>query len=282
MNRHPTLDSAEHRIVFGLLEGASGVDFRAYRPAMVGRRIEQRQRISRAGSLAEYAATLARDPAELSRLVDALLIKTTSMFRGAPAFAVLRERVLPGLFSRRAAEGAPSVRAWVAGCSTGEEAYSLAMCLLEARDRAAPGLAVEVLASDVDARALELAASGVVSAAQAAHVPEALSARWLEREGAELRFTEELRSHLVFVRHDLLDPSYRAPRRAVFASFDVVSCRNLLIHFQRQPQLLAVERLMQACDEGAVLFLGGAEALPEPALREFSPLALSATLYARR
>ncbi|MEO5725990.1 MAG: protein-glutamate O-methyltransferase CheR [Byssovorax sp.] len=276
------LDSPEHRDLFARLHGASGVDFEAYRPAMVARRIEHRMRISRASSLTEYAALLGRDPLELARLLDALLIKTTAMFRGEQAFAALRDRVLPGLLARRAAEGATCVRAWVAGCSTGEEAYSLAMCLLEARDRAAPQLGVEVLASDVDARALELAASGVVSASQAARVPEALSTRWLREDGEGYRATEELRSHLVFVRHDVLDPASRAPRRAVFASFDVVSCRNLIIHLQRQPQLEVVGRLARACEEGSVLFLGSAETLPEPLLREFVPLAPSASLYARR
>lgn len=276
------LDSPEHHEVFARLHGASGLDFQAYRPAMVGRRIEHRMRISRAGSLTEYIALLGREPLELARLLDALLIKTTAMFRGEQAFAALRDRVLPGLLARRAAEGATCVRAWVAGCSTGEEAYSLAMCLLEARDRAVPGLAIEVLASDVDARALELAASGVVSASQAARVPEALSRRWLREEGEGYYITEELRSHLVFVRHDVLDPACRAPRRAVFASFDLVSCRNLIIHFQRQPQLEVVGRLAQACEEGSVLFLGSAETLPASLLREFVPLAASASLYARR
>ena len=276
------LDSPEHREVFARLHGASGIEFQAYRPAMVGRRIEHRMRISRAGSLTEYVALLGREPLELARLLDALLIKTTAMFRGEQAFAALRDRVLPGLLARRAAEGATCVRAWVAGCSTGEEAYSLAMCLLEARDRWAPGLEIEVLASDVDARALELAASGVVSASQAAKVPEALSRRWLREDEEGYCVTEELRSHLVFVRHDVLDPAYRAPKRAVFASFDLVSCRNLIIHFQRQPQLEVVGRLAQACEEGSVLFLGSAETLPDSLLREFVPLAPSASLYVRR
>lgn len=276
------LDSPEHRELFARLHGASGVDFQAYRPAMVGRRIEHRMRITRASSLTEYVALLGREPLELARLLDALLIKTTAMFRGGQAFAALRDRVLPGLLSRRVAEGATCVRAWVAGCSTGEEAYSLAMCLLEARDRAATRVEIEVLASDVDARALEVAASGAVSASQAARVPEALSARWLREEGEGYRAVDELRSHLVFVQHDVLDPAHRAPKRAVFASFDLVSCRNLIIHFQRQPQLEVVGRLAQACEEGSVLFLGSAETLPDPLLRDFVPLAPSASLYARR
>ena len=282
MNRHPALDSAAHRSLFALLERDSGVDFRAYRLAMVDRRIEHRIRLSRAASLVEYAAMLERDPAELARLIDAILIKTTSMFRGAAAFAALRERVLPGLLARRAAEGALSFRAWVVGCSTGEEAYSLAMCLLEARDRVAPRLAIEVLASDVDARALDAAASGVVSTIQVARVPEELSLRWVQRDGGRHRFTEELRSHLVFARHDVLDPASRAPRCAVFASFDLVSCRNVLIHLQRGPQVEVVGRLVQACEAGSVLFLGSAETLSEQVLREFVPMVPSASIYAMR
>lgn len=282
MSRHPVLDSAEHLALFALLEQASGVDFRAYRPAMVDRRIEHRARLCRVSDLGEYAALAARDPAELGRLVDALLIKTTSMFRGGPAFELLRERVLPALFTLRAAEGAASLSAWVVGCSTGEEAYSLAMCLIEARDRAAPGLSLELFASDVDARALDVAASGLVSAVQAARVPGPLALRWLRRDGERFHVTEELRRQIVFVRHDVLDPSCRAPRRAVFASFDVVSCRNLLIHFRRGPQLAAIGRLVQACEPGSILFLGSAEALPEPAARDFVPLSPSSAIYARR
>src|ERR1700722_3537669 len=183
---YPT-DSAEHRCLIDLVGAASGVDFTAYQAPTVVSRIEHRMRRSAAPTLGAYLALVEHDPVEMGRLVDALLIKTTSMFRDPATFAALRDRVLPALLSRRAREGATSVSAWVVGCSTGQEAYSLGMCLLEAAERIVPTMGVVVLASDVDANALARASDRVLSVAEATRVPEALASRWLVREGAHPR-----------------------------------------------------------------------------------------------
>ena len=277
-----SLDSPQHRRLLELVRAASDIDFTAYRTSTVVRRIEHRMRLSGTLTLAAYAALVERDGAELARLVDALLIKTTSMFRDATTFAALRELVLPALISRRASEGATSLSVWVVGCSTGEEAYSLAMCLHEAGERLAPSMELVMLASDVDAGALESAARGVLSAEQAAKVPEPLATRWLVPDGPAHRIADELRETIVFARHDVLDPRRRTPPQSIFASFDLVCCRNVLIYLDGATQATALRRLVDVCEPGSILVLGQSETLPNPLAPRFFSLAPPKPIFGLR
>lgn len=204
------------------------------------------------------------------------------MFRDPHTFACLRFRALPQLVAERAAQGIAAVRAWVAGCSTGEEAYSLAMCLIEAAEKLPSPLEIVVLASDVDASALALAARGEISSAVAASVPEPLAQRWLIRDGQGFRVAEELRRRVVFVQHDILDPSLRVPSQAVFAAFDLVSCRNLLIYLDDQAQAEVTDRLVGACEPGSILVLGGSESMTESVEHGFERLGARTSIYRRR
>jgi chemotaxis methyl-accepting protein methylase len=266
------VDGPEHRALLALASQAAGVDFAAYRVPTLVRRILHRMRASSAPDLASYLALLRCHAAEVDHLVNALLIKTTSMFRDPGTFAALRESVLPALCARRAGEGATSLSAWVLGCSTGEEAYSLAMCLLEATEKTSPTMDIVVLACDADPGVLERASRGSLSREQAARVPEALAARWLVDDSDGYSISDELRSALVFDRYDALDPSRRTPRRSVFASFDVVSCRNLLIYLEKEAQASLAVRLADACEPGSILVLGTSESLPDALSRKFTPV----------
>jgi chemotaxis methyl-accepting protein methylase len=280
-SRYPT-DSSEHGSLLALASEAAGVDFTAYRVATIARRVLHRMRATGARDLASYVALIQRDAVELALLADALLIKTTSMFRDASTFAALRDTVLPALCARRAGEGATSLSAWIVGCSTGEEAYSLSMCLLEAVERTSPAMGVVVLASDADTGALDRASQGHLPVKQAANVPEALAARWLVEHGTGYRVSDTLRRALVFDRFDALDPTRRTPRRSVFASFDVVSCRNLLIYLDEAAQTRLAQRLVGACEPGSVLILGTSESLPEPLARQCEPVPSAVSVFVRR
>lgn len=242
--------------ILELVARARSVDFNDYRKETVERRVAHRIAASGSRDEDDYRARLERDPAELDHLVRALLIPVTSFFRDGAVFEALAKRVIGDLL----ASGAPTVRAWVIGAATGEEAWTLAMLLARAcaaeRERA-----FEVLATDLDESSLESAREGVYPREAAAHLPRELVDRFLEPRGDGLRVRDELRPFVRFVRHDVVGPRL-APREAVLASFDLVLCRNVLIYFDERLRGQALARIATVLRPGGALVLGSAESVP--------------------
>jgi chemotaxis protein methyltransferase CheR len=239
---------------------AAGIDFAQYRRPTIERRLAMRVAQLGAGDLASYRAKVASDPAEARHLAEILLVRTTEAFRDRPVFDALRSTILPALALRRASARARRLRVWSAGVSTGEEAFSLAaLALLAAEPHR---LEVDVLASDVSGTALERAARGVVPRGRMSACPSDLVSRFFETTDEGYAVAPELLERITFSRHDLLDPSRIAPREAVVATFDVVSCRNVMIYLEPGAARALLERLVKASSPGGVLLLGTAEALP--------------------
>ncbi|HEU4539098.1 MAG TPA: CheR family methyltransferase, partial [Polyangiaceae bacterium] len=238
---------------------ASGVDFAHYKRSALGRKLRELAAARGAPSLGAYAARLERDAGAAAELSLALLNKTTAMFRDGATFDLLREAALPELVARRLDEGATVLRAWVPACSTGEEAYSIAMCLLDEVERQGAPLEASVVASDVDAAALARAEAGRLDEGGAAPLPAPFAARWLLPAAGGRRFAPALRERVRFARHDVVSSALPAPAEAAFASFDLVSCRNLLIYLAPAAQERVLLRLLKACAPGALLLLGEAE-----------------------
>ncbi|HEU4410026.1 MAG TPA: CheR family methyltransferase [Polyangiaceae bacterium] len=257
---------------------ATGVDVAPFKREALVRKLLELSAAEGAATLDEYAARLEGDPAAAAKAAGALLNKTTSMFRDPAAFGLLRA-TLPELLARRRGEGSTALRAWVAACATGEEAYSIAMCLADEIERQGAPMEPSVVASDVDAAALARAASGLVDEAGAARVPAPLAERWLVREGAGRRVAPGLRARVRFARHDLISSPLPAPAEAAFASFDLVSCRNLLIYLEPSAREGVLARLVKACARGALLWLGDAEWAPESFAGQLAPVAGPASLY---
>jgi len=255
------IDDADLRAVLAIASRSCGVDFSLYKTPTMRRRVEHRMGAVRTSAEA-YLNLLERDPGEQVALVDALLVKTTSMFRDPRTFDVLRRVALPALFARRAKEGATTVRGWVIGSSTGEEAFSLAMCFREAGE---PFSAIHpmLLATDVDRTALERVARGAISAQSKTDVPKELAERFLEPAAAGFRLVKELRSMIKNEQHDILTLDRPAPRSAIIASFDLVSCRNVLIYLTRSARERVLSRMVKSCAPGGLLVLGEAEAPAE-------------------
>jgi chemotaxis methyl-accepting protein methylase len=225
-------------------------------------------------TLDAYLELLQQDPLEGAHLVDALLLKTTWMFRHKPTFDVLRGGLLADLMRLRSDERMGAMRAWIVGCSTGEEAYSLAMCMAEAQEQAATDLELQVIATDVAPAALARASTGKFAPGAVAEVPRPLADRWLSRREGQLEVSGELRRLVSFARFDVLGGGPAAPSAAVITSFDVVCCRNVLIYFRKEPQQAALGRLLKACAPGALVVLGEAErphADFDEALAQLSP-----------
>lgn len=224
------------------------------------RRISWRMASIGESSVDDYVARLKADAREASLLVSALLVKTTSMFRDRAAFDALRAE-LPRLVRQRIAERATMVRAWVPACSTGQEAFSIALALAEVAQDA--GIDWRVIASDIDPIAIEATGQARISEDDARAIPDALRDRWLARTSDGWELDASITSRLTVAEHDVVASPVPVPASALFASFDIVSCRNLLIYLKAFTQAEVCLRLVKSCAPGALLFLGCAETIPQ-------------------
>lgn len=264
-------DEAALREIFSQLRTRTGHDFSNYKRATVLRRIARRMGIREVSTLPAYARYVAEHPDETQGLLKDLLISVTNFFRDSAAFEALEQRVIPALFAGKGEND--QVRAWVAGCATGEEAYSIAMLLAERAGT--PGSpSVQVFATDIDEAALAAAREGCYTINDAADVPPERLERFFTKEGASYRVRKELRELILFARHNVIkDPP--------FSHLDLVSCRNLLIYLNRMAQQRCMEVMHFALNAGGILFLGSSESADvSPDL--FAPFDAEARVFARR
>jgi two-component system, chemotaxis family, CheB/CheR fusion protein len=228
----------------------TGHDFANYKRPTVRRRIDRRVGVTQVDDVVEYAHFIREHPEEARALLKDLLISVTNFFRDRNAFYALEQVVIPKLFEDKGPGG--HVRVWVAGCATGEEAYSIAMLLTEYAEAMAGPPSIQVFASDIDETAIQTARAGFYTANDAADVsPERLRRFFTKvRDGYGVR--RELREMVLFAQHNLL----KAPP---FSHMDLISCRNLLIYLNRAGQEKAMNIFHFALNPGGHLFLGGSE-----------------------
>lgn len=235
--------------VFELLRSVYGIDFSAYKADTVLRRTERRLALRRCDSLREYAEQLLTDSDELNQLYKDLLIGVTSFFRDPEAFARLEDDLLRTQLERA---GDGEFRAWVAGCATGEEAYSIAIMLHETCLAMGREPIIKVFATDVHRHSLNVAGAGTYSAAQLASVSKERLDRYFVGRGGDYQVTPELRRMVVFAQHNVC-------KDAPFTKLDLISCRNLLIYFQGPAQKKALSLFHFGLKTGGLLFLGPSE-----------------------
>jgi two-component system CheB/CheR fusion protein len=230
----------------------TGHDFTNYKRGTVRRRIERRIGVTQAADLPGYALHIREHPQEARALLKDLLISVTNFFRDPAAFEELEANVVPRLFENKGAGG--HVRVWVAGCATGEEAYSLAMLLAEYAEKLPAPPSLQVFASDIDEEALQTARAGLYTLNDVADVsPERLRHFFTKVRGG-FGVRRELREMVLFAKHDLLkDPP--------FSHLDLVSCRNLLIYLNAAGQAKTMVTFHFAMNPGGYLFLGGSETI---------------------
>ena len=236
--------------ICSVLRRTTGHDFRQYKQSTLVRRVRRRMDELRAESVAVYVERLSREPQEADQLFHDLLIGVTHFFRDPEAFESLEARVLPQIFEGK--EPDSQVRVWVPGCSTGEEAYSIAMLLREQMDRLEEPPQVLVFATDVDSHSLEAARQAMYPESTANQVtPERLE-RFFTKQGNLYQVTREIRELCLFSAHNVIaDPP--------FSRLDLISCRNLLIYLESDLQKKIVSLFHYALRPGGHLFLGPSE-----------------------
>jgi two-component system, chemotaxis family, CheB/CheR fusion protein len=247
--------------VFRLLEQEFGIDFTHYKPSTVTRRIERRLQLAEIDDIENYVTRLLSERAELDVLYRDLLIGVTRFFRNDEAFTILEQRVLPELV-HNASPGTP-VRVWVAGCATGEEAYSIAILLHELTSQL-PDRSFKIFATDVHRGSLELAGRAFFGPEALENVSQARKDRYFTRSGSSYQLVPELRQSIVFAPHNVI-------RDAPFTRVDLVSCRNMLIYLQPAVQQKVLNQFHFALNRGGVMFLGPSES-PGALLKDFETI----------
>ena len=240
--------------IFILLRAQTGHDFSQYKPSTINRRIERRMAVHQVDSIDNYVKYLQQTPAEIEALFRDLLIGVTKLFRDVEAFQALEEQIIPMLFKDKPAGSV--IRIWSTGCSTGEEAYSIAILLHEYIELIKKNFTVQLFATDIDSRAIATARAGLYPASIADDItPQRLSRFFsVEADGSAYRIHKNIRDMLVFSEQDVIkDPP--------FSKLDMISCRNLLIYMDTELQKKLIPLFHFALKPSGILFLGTSEGI---------------------
>src|SRR5215472_5651513 len=248
------LDDDALQLIIAHLRVRTGHDFSKYKRSTVLRRIARRMQVNRTEELKAYYELMRENVGEAQALLSDLLISVTTFFRDKEAFQSLG-KLSPDVFKLKST--GHSIRVWVAGCATGEEAYSVGMLLLEYASRQEIRPHLQVFATDLDVHALATGREGRYPVAIEADVSQERLQRFFSREGDHYRVRQELRDIMLFAFHDLLkDPP--------FSHVDLVSCRNVLIYLDRELQEQVCNTFHYSLNPGGYLFLGTAEIADNP------------------
>ena len=239
------------RKIFVLLRAQTSNDFSNYKPSTIHRRIHRRMALHQITGMDGYVRYLQQNPNEVEALFRDMLIGVTSFFRDPEVFQALDGHFFPTIFRNKPA-GSP-IRIWVAGCSTGEEAYSLAILLVEQMEQLRKNHAVQVFATDIDSRAVATARGGIYPASIVADVtPERLARFFVEEPGGGYRIHKGVRDMVVFSEQNVI-------KDAPFSKLDLISCRNVMIYMGAALQAALIPLFHYALNPGGLLLLGTSE-----------------------
>ena len=257
--------------LFGQIRARTGRDFSHYKRSTIVRRIRRRMQLATIEDFETYVERVRDDPTEARQLADDLLITVSSFFRDPSIFASLENEVIPSLFEGRSSDD--EIRVWSAGCATGEEAYSLAMLLLEEAQRHDDPPAVQVFATDLHEPSLGRAREGIYTGDIETDISPARLRRFFKPADGSYRIRDEVRDIVVFAQHNMLgDPP--------FSRLDLVACRNVLIYLQRSVQTDVLQLFHYGLRPQGWLMLGSAETI-EPS-EHFRPAEPHRGLYRAR
>lgn len=270
-----SVDKNEAELVGLLLEqlrNRTRLDFRYYRRNMVNRRIQRRMRICQIEKIGSYVDYVRQNEEEMDVLSRDLLIGVTSFFREPDAFQTLRDQVISELVEHHA--GDTPIRVWVPGCSTGEEAYSIAILILEEFARVGRAANLQVFASDIDESAIESVRRGVYAASAASGLStERIHKFFVVTDDHQLQVNKQLRASIAVTRHNLISD-------APFSRLDLISCRNLLIYLEPELQQKIISLFHFSLNDSGRLFLGCSESIGRRT-ELFEPISKKWRIYRR-
>jgi two-component system CheB/CheR fusion protein len=261
--------------IFLLLRSQTGHDFSQYKRSTIVRRVERRMAVHQIDGLDDYLRYMQLTRSEADALFRELLIGVTSFFRDSGIFDAIQKQVIPQLFAGKAAGSV--IRVWVAGCSTGEEAYSIAMLLRERMEDRKENFKVQIFATDIDREAIDHARAGVYPSSIIADVSPERLAHFFDQEqpdGSTYRIHKTIRDMLIFSEHDLI-------KNPPFSKLDLISCRNLLIYMGAELQKKLMPLFHYALNPGGMLVLGSSESVGD-FVNLFAPIERKSRIFQRK
>jgi two-component system CheB/CheR fusion protein len=238
--------------IFIIIRNQTGHDFSFYKLNTINRRIERRMIVHQIDNVADYVKYLRANPSEVSILFKELLIRVTNFFRDPEAFDLLEKKIVPGLFKNASYEH--PLRVWVPACSTGEEAYSIAIAFYEYIRESRTEIKVQIFATDIDNEAIEIARAGVYPESISVDVSSERLKKFFSKENSSFRVSKKIREMVVFATQNLIkDPP--------FSKIDLISCRNLLIYLGAKLQKKLIPLFHYSLTPDGILFLGTSESI---------------------
>src|SRR6059058_539021 len=240
--------------IFLSLKKQMGVDFSAYKESTLIRRIQRRMALHRIDKMSQYARFMRDNKREIEALFDDLLINVTRFFRDEALFRALKKRFLPALLKNKSKDRQPELRAWVPGCATGEEVYSLAICILETLGRGPSKIRIQIFGTDLSESVIEHARLGIFSSAIEKDVSPARLKRFFIKRDGTYQINRNVRDICTFARQNIcVDPP--------FSRLDLISCRNVLIYLSPELHKRCIPQFHYALNPGGYLILGPAESV---------------------
>lgn len=258
----PSIERNDLDSVYSRLESSCGVDFGQYKHGTFTRRLARRMMMAKVDQLDQYINKLDNDPAELSRLADDLMIGVTRFFRDPDGYQRLRKRSIRKIVESKSS--GDELRAWIAGCATGQEAYSIAMLIHDEMERSGTEITLKIFATDVHPDAIRFAQRGLYPQESLSEIPKELRGKYARDHKDGFEIDQDVRNSIVFARHDVL-------RDAPFTNLDLVTCRNLLIYLVDDAQTRVLGAFAHALRSRGVLWLGPSET-PGDLAEDFTPL----------
>lgn len=251
------------------------LDCNQYKDSYLVRRFNVRMRARATRSYRDYIELLDREPSEYDSLLDDLTINVTQFFRDLPVFQNLEEEVLPLLIYHRVMAGRSSFRIWSAGCSSGEEPYSIAILMRELLGEDYGDFSVTIMATDIDEEVLAQAQEGCYLPRQLVNVPKAYVEKYFDFDGETYKVADELKEMVQLRKLDLFS-------QTAGTNFDMILCRNVVIYFTKEMQENLYMKFHRALGDGGYFVMGNTETLLGEASRKFIPVKSKGRIYQKR
>jgi len=255
--------------ILNVLFEQRGFDFSGYRRSMLERRVQKRIYSTKSKNLDDYLEYLLHHPDELDNLIDVFTINVSRFFRNSLSFEYINKIIIPELFQSKVKENDNSLRIWSAGCSFGEEPYSMAIIVNEFLSKEDISIRPNIFATDIDRKALKCASVGNYRADSIENVKYCIFNKYFTKEGDQFHISTEIRNMVQFSFYDLLDKNHLVPPESIFGGFDIILCRNVLIYFDLDYQKIIFNKLYRSLNPNGYLVLGEAEVPVEDFKKKF-------------
>jgi len=245
--------------ILSFLKEQRGFDFLGYRTSMLERRIQKRVFNTNSNNFEDYFKYISKHPNELNRLIDVLTINVSSFFRNPLVFEFLNMKIKTELIQTKGKVNDNILRIWSAGCSFGEEPYSIAIILNELNRTEGISIQSKIFATDIDKNALERASEGIYNMNHICEVKHNVFNKYFTKVEEQNKLSSEIKNMVKFSFHDLLDKKHKVPPESIFGGFDIVLCRNVLIYFEPAYQKIIFKKLYNSLNKNGYLVLGESE-----------------------